>query len=60
MKNPTTFLALLFVTSILMLVSFAAANIYLLLTAELFLFISGSILLFINNNQKKKYNAKRY
>jgi hypothetical protein len=60
MKNQTTFLALLFVTSILMLVSFATANIYLLLAAELFFFLSGSILLIINYKQKKQYNAKRF
>jgi hypothetical protein len=60
MKNPTTFLALLFVTSILMLVSFATANIYLLLAAEIFFFLSGSIILFINYKQKQKYNAQRF
>jgi hypothetical protein len=60
MKNPTTFLALLFVTSILMLVSFAIANIYLLLAAELFFFLSGSIILLINYKLKKQTNAKRF
>jgi hypothetical protein len=60
MKNQTTFLALLFITSVLMLVSFATANIYLLLAAELFFFLFGSIILFINYKQKQKYNAKRF
>jgi hypothetical protein len=60
MKNQTTFLALLFVTSILMLVSFYTANIYLLLFAELFFFVSGSIVLLINYKKTKKYNAKRF
>jgi hypothetical protein len=60
MKNPTTFLALLFVTSILMLVSFATANIYLLLAAELFFFLSGSIILFINYKLKKQNNVQKF
>ena len=60
MKNPTTFLALLFVTSVLMLVSFATANINLLLFAELSFFLFGSILLIINHKQKKQHNAKRF
>jgi hypothetical protein len=60
MKNPTTFLALLFITSILMLVSFATANIYLLVFAELFFFVSGSIVLLINYKQKNKTNAQRF
>ena len=60
MKNQATFLALLFVTTILMLVSFYTANIYLLLFAELFFFVSGSIVLLINYKQKQKYNAKRF
>ena len=60
MKNTTTFLALLFVTSILMLVSFATANINLLLAAEIFFFLSGACILLINNKQKKQYNAKRF
>jgi hypothetical protein len=48
MKTQITFLALLFITTILMLLSFATANIYLLLFAEIFFFVSGSIVLFIN------------
>jgi hypothetical protein len=60
MKNSNTFLVLLFVTSILMLVSFATANINLLLAAEIFFFLSGSIVLLINYKQKQKYNAKRF
>jgi uncharacterized membrane-anchored protein len=60
MKNPATFLALLFVTSVLMLVSFATANINLLLAAEIFFFLSGSIILLINYKLKKQTNAKRY
>jgi len=60
MKTPNTFLALIFITSVLMLVSFITANINLLLFAELFFFLSGSILLIINNKSKKKYNAKRF
>jgi uncharacterized membrane-anchored protein len=60
MKNPATFLALLFVTSILMLVSFTTASINLLLFAEIFFFLSGSIILFINYKLKKQTNAKRF
>lgn len=60
MKTTNTFLALLFVTSILMLVSFATANIHLLLFSEVFFIISGSTLFIINNQLKKQANAKRF
>lgn len=60
MKNANTFLALMFITAILMLVSFATANINLLLFSEVFFIISGTTFYIINNNQKKKYNAKRF
>jgi hypothetical protein len=60
MKNPTTFLVVLFITSVLMLVSFATANIYLLLAAELFFFLSGSIVLFINYKLKNKSNVQKF
>ena len=59
MKNPTTFLALLFVTSILMLVSFATANINLLLFAE-FLFFAAGLILLINNKSKKQNNVQKF
>jgi len=60
MKNPTTFLTLIFITSVLMLVSFATANINLLLTAEIFFFLSGSIILFINYKLKNKSNVQKF
>lgn len=60
MKNANTFLALMFITAILMLVSFATANINLLLFSEVFFIISGTTFYIINNKQKKKYNAKRF
>jgi hypothetical protein len=60
MKTINLFLALLFVTSFLMLVSFITANINLLLFAELSFFFFGAILLIINRKQKKQYNAKRF
>jgi predicted secreted Zn-dependent protease len=53
MKNPTTFLALMFITSILMLVSFATANIYLLMFSEVFFIISGSTFYIINKQLNK-------
>ena len=59
MKNPTTFLALLFVTSILMIVSFATANINLLLFAE-FLFFAVGLILLINNKSKKQNNVQKF
>ena len=59
MKNPTTFLVLLFVTSILMLVSFATANINLLLFAE-FLFFAAGLILLINNKSKKQNNVQKF
>ena len=59
MKNTTTFLALLFVTSILMLVSFATANINLLLFAE-FLFFAAGLILLINNKSKKQNNVQKF
>ena len=60
MKNANTFLALMFITAILMLVSFATANIYLLMFSEVFFIISGSTFYIINNNLKKQQNAKRF
>jgi hypothetical protein len=60
MKTINTFLALLFVTSILMLVSFATANINLLLFSEVFFILSGSVLFIKNNQLKKQTNAKRF
>ena len=60
MKNSNTFLVLLFVTSILMLVSFATANINLLLAAEIFFFLSGSIVLFIDYKLNKKSNVQKF
>jgi hypothetical protein len=60
MKNANTFLVLMFITAILMLVSFATANINLLLFSEVFFFISGTIFYIINQKQKKQYNAKRF
>lgn len=59
MKNPTTFLALLFITSVLMLVSFATANINLLLFAE-FLFFAAGLILLINNKFKKQNNVQKF
>ena len=59
MTNTTTFLALLFVTSILMLVSFATANINLLLFAE-FLFFAAGLILLINNKLKKQNNVQKF
>jgi hypothetical protein len=60
MKTTNAFLILLLITSLLMFVSFATANINLLLAAELLFFISGAGLLFINHKQKKQTNAKRF
>jgi uncharacterized membrane-anchored protein len=60
MKNPNTFLTLIFITSVLMLVSFATANINLLLAAEIFFFLSGSIVLFINYKLKNKSNVQKF
>jgi hypothetical protein len=60
MKNPTTFLALMFITASLMLVSFATANIYLLMFSEVFFIISGTTFYIINKNLKKQTNAKRF
>jgi L-asparagine transporter-like permease len=60
MKNANTFLTLMFITAILMLVSFATANIYLLLFSEIFFFISGAAFYIINKNLKKQTNAKRF
>lgn len=59
MKNPTTFLALLFITSVLMLVSFATANVNLLLFAE-FLFFAAGLILLINNKFKKQNNVQKF
>jgi ABC-type transport system involved in cytochrome c biogenesis permease subunit len=60
MKNANTFLALMFITSILMLVSIATANIDLLIFSEVFFIISGSTFYIINKNLKKQENAKRF
>jgi len=60
MNNPTTFLVLMFITSILMLVSFATANINLLLAAEIFFFLSGACILFINYKLKKQNNVQKF
>jgi hypothetical protein len=60
MKNANTFLVLMFITAILMLVSFATANIYLLMFSEVFFIISGATFYIINNNIKKEHNAKRF
>jgi L-asparagine transporter-like permease len=60
MKNPTTFLTLMFITSVLMLVSFYTANINLLLFSEVFFIISGSTFYIINQKLKKQHNAKRF
>lgn len=59
MKNPNTFLVLLFITSVLMLVSFATANINLLLFAE-FLFFAAGLILLINNKFKKQNNVQKF
>jgi hypothetical protein len=53
MKNANTFLALMFITAILMLVSFATANIYLLMFSEVFFIISGSTFYIINKQLNK-------
>jgi hypothetical protein len=58
MKNPTTFLALMLITSILMLVSFITANINLLLFSEIFFFISGASFYIINKQLNKKTNRE--
>jgi hypothetical protein len=58
MKNPTTFLALMLITSILMLVSFITANINLLLFSEIFFFISGAAFYIINKQLNKKTNRE--
>lgn len=59
MKNPNTFLVLLFITSVLMLVSFATANVNLLLFAE-FLFFAAGLILLINNKFKKQNNVQKF
>jgi hypothetical protein len=60
MKTANTFLTLMLITAILMLVSFATANIYLLLFSEIFFFISGAAFYIINKNLKKQQDAKRF
>lgn len=57
MKQTNQFLGLLFITTILFLVSFATANINLLLFAEILFFACGFIILF-NNYKLKKRNEK--
>lgn len=60
MKTANTFLALMFITSVLMLVSIATTNIDLLIFSEIFFIISGSTFYIINNQLKKQHNAKRF
>jgi hypothetical protein len=60
MKKAATFLALMFITSILMLVSIATTNIDLLIFSEVFFIISGSTFYIINKNLKKQQDAKRF
>lgn len=59
MKTTNTFLGLLFITSVLMLVSFATANVNLLLFAE-FLFFAAGLILLINNKFKKQNNVQKF
>ena len=58
MKNPATFLALMFITSFLMLVSFATANIDLLIFSEVFFIISATTFYIINKQLNKKTNRE--
>jgi hypothetical protein len=58
MKNPATFLALMFITSILMLVSFATTNIDLLIFSEVFFIISATTFYIINKQLNKKTNRE--
>jgi predicted secreted Zn-dependent protease len=60
MKNPATFLALMFITSVLMLVSFATANIDLLIFSEVFFIISGTTFYTINKQINKKSNVQKF
>lgn len=60
MKNAATFLALMFITSILMLVSIATTNIDLLIFSEVFFIISGSTFYIINKQLNKKSNVKQF
>jgi predicted secreted Zn-dependent protease len=60
MKNPATFLALMFITSVLMLVSFATANIDLLIFSEVFFIISGTTFYIINKQLNKKSNVQKF
>jgi hypothetical protein len=60
MKNANTFLALMFITSILMLVSIATTNIDLLIFSEVFFIISGSTFYIINKQLNKKSNVKQF
>jgi predicted secreted Zn-dependent protease len=60
MKNANTFLALMFITSILMLVSIATANIDLLIFSEVFFIISGSTFYIINKQLNKKSNVQKF
>ena len=60
MKNANTFLALMFITSILMLVSIATTNIDLLIFSEVFFIISGSTFYIVNKQQNKKSNVKEF
>jgi hypothetical protein len=58
MKNPTTFLVVLFITSVLMLVSFATTNIDLLIFSEVFFIISATTFYIINKQLNKKTNRE--
>jgi predicted secreted Zn-dependent protease len=60
MKNANTFLALMFITSILMLVSIATTNIDLLIFSEVFFIISGSTFYIINKQLNKKSNVQKF
>ena len=60
MQNAATFLALMFITSILMLVSIATTNIDLLIFSEVFFIISGSTFYIINKQLNKKSNVKQF
>jgi predicted secreted Zn-dependent protease len=60
MKNANTFLILMFITSILMLVSIATANIDLLIFSEVFFIISGTTFYIINKQLNKKSNVQKF
>jgi hypothetical protein len=60
MKNANTFLVLMFITSVLMLVSIATANIDLLIFSEVFFIISGTTFYIINKQVNKKSNVQKF